>query len=60
MYKLIAELDANNRFLMTGTLIACVKTATRLHKRLGYDCGVYRQDGTEIRERPYQVLPEGV
>lgn len=60
MYKLIAELDANNRFLMTGTLIECVIAAIRLHRRLGYNCGIYRQDGTEIRERPYQVLPEGI
>lgn len=50
MYKLVANGEHENHFQMRGTLIACVKRAMRLHARLGMICGVYRQDGTEIRE----------
>lgn len=54
MYVLIADGIAGH-FLTSGTLPHCYKLAARLHARLGMDCGIYRPDGTEIREQPRTI-----
>jgi hypothetical protein len=61
MYYLTMRSFTSSDWLgFSGTLVACLRMARRMHRRMGYIGSITRPDGSNMRDRVVMPLPRGM